>query len=157
LGIPCGSFVLDCSEPNVPVVLLSGGVGVTPMMSMLEAILDTTPKRPVTFIQSVKGPHLHHMKKRVEYFTAQHDSTLKSYAFYSQEDNTDPSSTPHITVFRGRMTKEKLREIVPRWEENQFYYCGPLDYQRSVNADLRSIGVQQNRIHYEAFGPAQPL
>ena len=82
VGIPCGCFTLDPKAEKV--VLLSAGVGVTPIMAMLERALHNEGTKHITVVQSVKSPEMHPMKKHVDELAAQNGNRLKAAVCYTQ-------------------------------------------------------------------------
>ncbi|GAB6990481.1 NO-inducible flavohemoprotein [Paenibacillus pini] len=147
VSAPAGSFTLDQSK-DIPVVLLSGGVGITPMVSMLETILKEQPDRDVTFIHAAIHGGVHAMKEHIEQLDASHPH-MKSYLCYELPRENDIS---HKT---GYIDLAWLQEIVS--PEADFYFCGPVSFMRAVNHALQELGVPAERIHYEFFGPADSL
>jgi ferredoxin-NADP reductase/MOSC domain-containing protein YiiM len=147
-----GDFFLNPQE-ETPVILLSGGVGLTPMISMLNAIVDSGKNRPTWFIHGTRNGIHHAMCKHMRQAAAENDN-ITVHIRYSQprpEDvkGRDYDSTGHVTVdFLGELLPDKNMD---------FYLCGPPPFMKSLLKDLLDCGVPQNRIHFELFGPASML
>ncbi|GIP25314.1 flavohemoprotein [Paenibacillus sp. J23TS9] len=147
ISAPAGSFTLD-QEQNIPLVLISGGVGLTPMISMLETVLKEQPEREVTFIHAAINEGFHAMREHIEQLDAAHHS-MKSYVCY--EKPLDQTLCHKI----GYIDLPWLQEVTSK--ESDFYFCGPVPFMRAVNQALQAWGVPAERIHYEFFGPAGSL
>ncbi|UNK20334.1 NO-inducible flavohemoprotein [Paenibacillus sp. N3/727] len=147
LSAPAGSFTLDQTDEH-PLVLISGGVGLTPMVSMLEAALSTQPQRPVTYIHSaIDGSH-HAMKEHIEKLASTHKQ-LNSYVIYERPlEGESCHKTGYIDLSFLRDTVDPMSDC---------YFCGPLPFMSSVQRDLKALGLPDERIHYEFFGPAASL
>jgi ferredoxin-NADP reductase len=152
VAAPRGDFYLDPKE-ETPVVLLSGGVGLTPMVSMLNAIVESGKKRPVWFIHGTRNGIHHAMCKHMRQVAAENDHVTVhiSYSLPLPEDikGRDYDSTGHVTV-------DLLKKLLPN-KDKGFYLCGPPPFMKSLIKDLQEWGVPENRIRFELFGPATLL
>ncbi|MGW9124592.1 NO-inducible flavohemoprotein [Paenibacillus chitinolyticus] len=153
LSAPAGDFTLNRSA-DTPVVLLSAGVGLTPLMSMLRTIRSEQPARSVTFIHSAAYGGLHAMKDAM---TAAADETcLRTHICYTQPTEEDKAAGAFHS--EGRLTAEKLKEITAESGEHADYYiCGPVSFMRDMIGHLQKLGVRPESVHYEFFGPALTL
>lgn len=147
VSAPAGSFTLDTSS-NIPLVLIGGGVGLTPMISMLETVLKEQPEREVTYIHAAINEGFHAMREHVEELDAAHDK-LKSYVCYEKPLG---QCTCHKT---GYIDLPWLQEVTSK--DSDFYFCGPVPFMSAVYQALQAWGVPAERIHYEFFGPAGSL
>ncbi|MDX8361665.1 NO-inducible flavohemoprotein [Cytobacillus sp. IB215316] len=152
LSAPAGDFVLNTEVQN-DVVLLSGGVGITPMVSMLNTIADTQPERKVTFIHAAINGNVHAMKDEVSAVTSKNEQIS---AYYSYNAPTVDDINNKAFDHEGFITLEWLQQIVHNTNAD-FYFCGPLPFMKTVYQLLKEIGVPQDNIHYEFFGPASDL
>ncbi|MCZ2260369.1 NO-inducible flavohemoprotein [Sporosarcina sp. G11-34] len=140
VSIPAGDFHLDV-ESTKPVTLISGGVGITPMMSMYETIAKTTPERPVAFLHSAR--------------TRQHqafDARLRTL------NESMPNSTYEVLYSDegdGFINREFLAKNVI--EGSDIYVCGPTPFMRAVIKNLYAMGIAEENINFEFFGPAEEL
>ncbi|MBM7604305.1 nitric oxide dioxygenase [Metabacillus crassostreae] len=146
LTAPAGDFVLDSNNEN-PVYLISGGVGITPMVSMLNDIAEKQPKRPVTFIHAAKSANVHAFKQEVGE-TLNKLLNGRQYFYYDQVD-TDLEET----IFEGRIDLNKFKNEIAH-KENSFYICGPAPFMKNMIDQLESLGVSEEAIRYEFFGPS---
>jgi nitric oxide dioxygenase len=132
---------------------LSGGVGLTPMVSMLEAIAGDYPDVEAHFVHGAMNSSTHAMDKHVRSLAQRHGRVSVS-TFYSEPAARDVASFTHDED--GFITRGWLEANTPIDTAN-FYICGPKPFLRSMVSDLRTLGVSSDRIHYEFFGPADEL
>lgn len=155
VGMPCGTFVLKTEPNDRPIVLIGGGVGLTPMMSMLETVTGKpADHRQVVYIHCVKGPGDHAMAERVDTLANPLvNSKLTSHVFYSRTGKTQPKFN-NTKVHDGRLTAAQLKEIVPSpVQGNEYYYCGPGPFMKSVGEMLEKLDIPKNQTNFEHFGP----
>lgn len=148
ISAPGGDFFLNLEDER-PLVLLSGGVGLTPMMSMLETVIKEQPNREVYYIHAARSSKFHAMKARVEEITNEHEQ-VKSYTVYDHPENGDQFDK------QGYIDYEWLSTIIPTTDA-AFYFCGPKPFMRAMYQNLSKFGVNDSDIHYEVFGPADDL
>lgn len=152
LSAPAGDFVLDVRDAR-PVVLLSGGVGLTPMVSMLKTLAERYPARQVTFIHAARGGKLHAMREEVE-AVARENPQVGIYWCYSEPTAEDRDARAFHK--EGFIDAEWLNAVVPN-RDAAYYFCGPIPFMAGVNGALKSLGVPDADIRYEFFGPAGKL
>lgn len=151
ISAPAGDFFLD-TEKDTPVVLLSGGVGLTPMVSMLNTVAELQPEKEVTFIHAAQNGKVHALKDEVAATAAK--AKVNSVVFYDQP--TDEDRKNNSFDVEGYITKEWLKENVDLAQAD-FYFCGPVSFMKAINAALKDLGVTEDRIHFEFFGPMANL
>ncbi|MDK1493169.1 NO-inducible flavohemoprotein [Sinorhizobium sp. 7-81] len=149
---PTGDFYL-AEEQERPVVLLSGGVGLTPMVAMLEAIAANGNRRPVHYVHGAQDGRVHAMAKHVRALTAKQPH-MKSAVFY-QSPRTGDQKGVHYD-HDGFITLDWLAANTPI-KEADYYICGPKPFLATFVNGLAKSGVPNDRIHYEFFGPADEL
>ena len=145
---PCGDFVLQPSESSKPLVLVTGGVGITPAMSMLEAAAPTG--RPIRFIHAARHGGVHAFRARVDAIAATHPNVVPLYVY----DEPRRGDTPHAT---GRVTRELLAQALPANRDVDLYFLGPKPFMQSVYASGVALGVPQPQLRWEFFGPLEAL
>ena len=141
---PTGAFTLTNSEK--PLVLISGGVGITPTLAMLSKALQT--QRPVHFIHAARHAGVHAFGAHIDALAAAHPQ-LKRYYVYEQ-DTKGADAT-------GFLSREHLEQWIPASRDVDAYFLGPLPFMKAVKSHLRDIGVPESQSHYEFFGPAEAL
>jgi len=141
---PAGDFHL-ADRPSRPVVLLSGGVGLTPMVSMMEDIAARHPELSVFYIHGTTSRQVHALDQQVRYLAQRHGKTRMA-TFYEQPGHSDDAES-------GRVTLDWLQSNVPL-KEADIYICGPRPFLRHFVSEFVAAGVPSDQIHYEFFGPA---
>ena len=146
---PAGHFFID-TDPNVPVVLIGGGIGITPMMSMLRWCIANQPQRPVHLYYGLRNSDEHAFKSTLEDMAASH-LALRLHVVYSRPLAADVLGRDY--QHPGHVDVELLRQTLPHGR-HQFYVCGPPAMMQTLVPALAEWGVPVADIHYEAFGPA---
>lgn len=144
---PAGDFVLESASR--PVVLLSAGVGVTPMVSMLHAVVNDATSRSVFFIHGARDGRHHPFQKEVARLNDLH-ANVKVHVAYSR-----PLPEDRIGIDfdqQGRIDEACLRSQLSDFDAD-YYVCGPLAFMSEIGAALETCGVPENAIHIESFGP----
>jgi nitric oxide dioxygenase len=149
---PAGEFFLNEKEDN-PVVLVSGGVGLTPMVSMFEHVVHSGSGRPLWYVHGAENGRVHAMGVHVRELAAQ-ARNVSVRTFYNVPDPGDQAGRDYDE--RGLITGNWLARNTPI-EEAAYYLCGPRPFLRGMVGGLARTGVALNRIRYEFFGPADEL
>lgn len=141
---PFGVFTLKDSER--PVALISAGVGITPMVPMLEQALAAN--REIYFIHAAQNhevdPFYHWLYEKAE----QHPNLT---VFKCYEDNQSGKADQ-----AGRLDKDLLAKILPNTNMD-VYYLGPTPFMEMIKQALTELGFDQEHCHYEFFGPSEVL
>jgi ferredoxin-NADP reductase/predicted pyridoxine 5'-phosphate oxidase superfamily flavin-nucleotide-binding protein len=151
---PCGAFTFDASVQR-PAVLLAGGVGITPMVSMARHTLiegvRTRFIRPLTLISAASNNEQRAFFDELNEIAAQSDGRIRSFWSLSQVDSTmEPGRDYHQ---QGRISAQLLQALLPL-DDYDFYLCGPGPFMQSMYDLLRELGINDGRIFAEEFGPA---
>ncbi|WMJ75489.1 NO-inducible flavohemoprotein [Cytophagaceae bacterium ABcell3] len=141
---PAGDFVLDIQK-DTPLVFISGGVGQTPFISMLEHIAKNNSKKDITWIHGCRNSSVHAFKELTDKYTEEIE--LNTKYFYENLDQAGKNCN------HGLINISELKEEIVKDGAN-YYICGPAPFIEKVHGDLTSIGVNKEAIHYEEFGPA---
>jgi len=149
---PRGKFTLDPSQ-DTPVALISAGVGLTPMISMLNAMVAEGSDRPIWYIHGTKNKRDHAMGEHARRVGAENNN-VQVHIRYSQPSAED--TVRHDYDEQGYVDVELLKKILPS-NDMEFYLCGPGPFMQSMFDGLLGWGVPEPRIHYEFFGPASVL
>lgn len=144
---PCGDFKLDAAAQR-PLVLVTGGVGITPAMSMLEA--TAASGRAICFIHAAKHGGIHAFRERVESLAATHVNVRPFYVY----DEPRAQDRPHAVGF---VTEQLLAERLPADRDVDLYFLGPKPFMRSVFASGRALGIPSAQLRHEFFGPLEAL
>lgn len=140
VSAPAGVFVLDEAKKS-PVAFVSGGVGITPMMSMFETVATMTPDRPTAFLHAARNESFHAFDKDIRKYVDTMDNA-KYKTLYSDQPE-------------GFITREVLAEMVD--VTGEVYVCGPVPFMESMITELHALGMTDEQIHFEFFGPALTL
>jgi len=149
---PRGKFYLD-PKGERPVALISAGVGLTPMISMLNAIVAAGSGRPVWFIHGARNGREHAMAAHVRAVAGENDN-VRAHIAYSRPLPDDVVGRDHDG--RGRVDGDLLKRLLPD-NDLDFYLCGPTPFMKALYNGLLGWGVPEDRIHYEFFGPGSAL
>jgi ferredoxin-NADP reductase len=135
---------------HTPVVLIGGGIGVTPVMSMLNRVVDIGSTREIHFFYGVRNRREHVMKEHLERVAAENEN-IHLHVCYSQPGNDDVEG---VDYQQGeRVSVDLFKRILPS-SNYEYYFCGPPPMMNSLFEGLRNWGVPEGHINYEAFGPA---
>ena len=152
VAAPSGDFFL-AEKPQRPVVLLSGGVGLTPMVSMLEAHAANGWDTAVHFVHGTQDGSTHALGEHVR-SVASTCPDGKVSVFYETPRAEDEKGRHFDEV--GFITEGWLAANTPV-AAAEYYLCGPKPFMRAMVEALTRLGVGADRIHYEFFGPADEL
>jgi ferredoxin-NADP reductase len=140
---PRGDFILD--DGRTPVLLISAGIGVTPVLSMLHQLAAARSSRPVWWIHGTRGPAEHPLAAEAHALLAGLPNA-REHVFFS---SVDPSFPGRVTV--GRITGDRLARLrLP--SDASAYVCGPAAFMDDMRTALTGLGLQAGRIHTEVFG-----
>ena len=147
LFAPAGEFILEPGDK--PLVLISGGVGITPTLAMLETALATS--RPVHFIHCARNAGVHAFRRTVDALAERHGQLKR---FYCYEEHDDSTGAPDAV---GRLTEQQLADWLPADRDVDAYFLGPKPFMAAIKRQLKSLGVPEQQTRYEFFGPASAL
>jgi nitric oxide dioxygenase len=145
---PAGDFFL-AEQPTRPVVLLSGGVGLTPMVSMVEHIAKEHPELEAHFVHGALNSDVHALDGHVRSLAKDHGGVTVT-TFYSDPLAGDRAGETHDVD--GFISIDWLAANTPLAEAD-IYLCGPTPFLKAFVTGLIGAGVPADRIHYEVFGP----
>ncbi|MBR7888176.1 NO-inducible flavohemoprotein [Marinomonas sp. A79] len=139
---PAGDFFFQ--DKQTPVVLISGGVGLTPMQAMLDTLAKQQYAQPVSYLHACANAAQHSFKDHVN---SQKDTlNLSVHTWYEQ------GSTANEDAIAGKMQLDEIKDSLPL-SNGEFYLCGPVGFMMFVKQQLLTLGVEADRVHYELFGP----
>jgi ferredoxin-NADP reductase/MOSC domain-containing protein YiiM/ferredoxin len=151
IAAPRGTFILD--HTDAPVLLVSAGIGATPVLAMLQALAQEQSNREVWWLHGARNGDEHSFSAEVQALLALLPNT-RSYVCYSRPGPTDVRG--HGFDAEGRLTGLVLAELeLP--SDAEAYVCGPAPFMDEINAGLSSVGIQASHIHTELFGAAPAL
>ena len=145
---PAGEFVLP-EKLSRPVVLLSGGVGLTPMVAMFEALASHSSPTAIHYIHGALDGSVHAMGEHVRELAKQTGANVDIFYERPRPEDEGYEGT-------GQISLDWLVEKTPTHEAD-YFICGPKAFLKKFVTGLEMAGVAQDRIHYEYFGPADDL
>jgi len=143
---PCGDFVLK-RTPR-PLVLVTGGVGITPAISMLNA--EAASGRAIHFVHAARDSLVHAFRSHVDTLAQQHSNVKPFYIYDAPQADCQPHATGHIDT-------DTLRSQLAEQSDVEFYLLGPKPFMQAALNIARQLGVPADQIHYEFFGPLESL
>ncbi|MCQ6268583.1 NO-inducible flavohemoprotein [Fictibacillus sp. WQ 8-8] len=148
---PAGDFVLD--NNSTPIVFISGGIGITPVLSMLNAVVSEQPNRKVTFIHAALNSQYYPFKDHVKQLENNHPN-LKSLVCYEAPTTEDKQRGDFDK--EGYIDMEFLKSNVST-KDSDFYLCGSLPFMDAIIRALKDWEIPTEHIHYESFSPVAIL
>lgn len=145
LYAPAGEFYLKSDDK--PLVLISAGVGLTPMQAMLETVAAEQPQRLVYYLHACENPGQHSFRKTNRNLAK--DVNLTVYSWYQTE------APKAENTFHGYMDISLVDDLP--LADGDFYLCGPTGFMSFAKQQLLALKVDESRIHYEVFGPHEDL
>lgn len=146
---PSGKFFLDMNSDR-PIVLIGGGVGLTPVMSMLNAVVASGGDREVWFFYGVRNSAEHAMKEHLEQVAEEHSNVRLKICYSAPSDDDVIGEDYH---HKSRVGVPLFKEVLPS-NNYQYLMCGPPPMMESLVSDLEEWGVPKPDILRESFGPA---
>lgn len=148
---PAGDFVL-AADDDTPVVLISAGVGLTPMMSMLNQLMGSEHHSDITWLHACEFGAFHGFKSDIQQKAASYEP-LAAYTWYREPSSDDRIGEDY--QFTGTIELDKVAgRLLPH---AQYYFCGPVPFMAEVKRQLLALGIAPSQLHYEVFGPHQSV
>lgn len=141
---PAGAFTL---QPGAkPLVLISGGVGITPTLAMLSEALQSG--RTVHFIHCARNRAVHAFRDTIDALAARHPQLQRFYCYDQADEGADAV---------GLLDQARLAQWLPASRDVDAYFLGPKPFMALVKRSLLALGVPEAQTRYEFFGPAAAL
>ncbi|MDN3476606.1 NO-inducible flavohemoprotein [Pseudoalteromonas sp. APC 3355] len=142
---PAGDFFLR--NNTSPVVLISAGVGQTPMLAMLETLLSDNSNQEIMYLHACENTQQHSFSKYLNELNVVYNRLQTMTWFNQATEGAD---------FTGLMNLNAVQAQLPL-SNGDFYLCGPAGFMAFIKNQLLELGVKNEQIHYEVFGPHQDL
>jgi len=143
---PAGRFTFNPANEN-KILLLAGGVGITPVMSILRDLTDKNWPGQIDLVFSVKTTDEIIFHSELQSLAASHNNL---HVHITITRDAPPSFTGH----RGRITADLLQQLVPDFTTRQTFICGPTEMAAATKSLLLAAGTPESRIKLESFTPA---
>lgn len=153
VGPPCGEFTLDLEAAmHRPVVLIAGGIGITPLLAMAKALVRNGSATPIQLIHAARNSRVQAFS--VEIQALRKYNNLSTHIIF--DDPLDRDVAEHKCDSVGTLNREFFQRETP-YETALFYLCGPKPFMQAVYAGLAELGVDGERIAFEFFGPREEI
>jgi len=147
IGAPRGSFILD--ESDAPLLLISAGIGATPVLAMLNALAEKHSGREIWWLHGARSGREHSFAAETRTLLAACPNA-RTHVYYSRPGADDREGRDFDTA--ARLSPSLVIELEPP-RNSQAYLCGPARFMDEISAGLASIGIEASHIHTEPFGP----
>ena len=151
IAAPRGTFILD--RTDAPVLLISAGIGATPVLAMLHALATEHAEREVWWLHGARCSRDHAFAAETRTLLASLPD-VRTHVYYSRPDPNDLEGRDFDRA--GRLTAALLAALEPP-PDAEAYLCGPTPFMEDISAGLAAIGLDASHIHTEPFGPAPGL
>jgi ferredoxin-NADP reductase/MOSC domain-containing protein YiiM len=148
IAAPRGTFILDGTR--VPVLLISAGIGATPVLAMLHALAERHSEREIWWLHAARSGRDHAFATEARTLVASLPN-VRTQVYYSRPGSDDREGRDFDRA--GRLTPSLLAELEPP-RDAEAYLCGPTPFMEEISAGLAAIGLDASHIHTEPFGPA---
>lgn len=146
LSAPAGNFVLP-EQINAPLMFITGGIGLTPVMSMVQHLTQQKITVPITWLHGCRNESVHAFKNQLKKLT-KNNSNLIQHVFYDAVSENDRKDG----VYEGFVDINKIESV--RYQPGTRYFiCGPAAFIKKQFMDLKKKGIPQENIAFEEFGP----
>lgn len=152
VAAPAGEFFLG-DHHDRPIVLLSGGVGLTPMVAMLEALVENDTGVAVQYIHGTHDRETHAMRGHIRVLAGR----AKAVQVVDFHQKPLPDEVKGLDYDEGGIITDEWLVTNTPVGAAEYYICGPRPFLRHAVSSLSLVGVPSDRIHYEFFGPADEL
>ena len=153
--MPRGHFRLEDND-TCPLVMVSAGTGITPILSMIDCLAlspNKNPDRKIISIQVNRSSEYHPMKTHIDTLV-KNKLLAEAHVFYTRDCNGMKSNLPNTTMHSGRPSVESLQGIIGEDVGiAEFYFCGPIAFMKAFEEILDDLGVEKNKMHSGRFGP----
>jgi len=151
IAAPRGTFILD--QTHGPVLLISAGIGATPVLAMLHALATEHSDREIWWLHGARSSRDHSFAAEARTLLAALPN-VRTYISYSRPDPGDRAGRNFDAI--GRLTASLLSQLGPP-RDAEAYVCGPAAFMDEISAGLAAIGIDASHVHTEPFGPAPGL
>ena len=146
-----GTFILDRTDD--PVLLISAGIGATPVLAMLHALAEEHSDREIWWLHGARSSRDHSFAAEARTLLASLPH-VRSHVCYSHPGPNDRKGRDFDSA--GHLSASVLAELEPP-RDAEAYLCGPTPFMDEISAGLAAMGLDASRIHTEPFGPAAGL
>lgn len=151
---PLGNFTVPLDASNRKTyVAFAAGSGITPIMSILKAVLDTEPNSTFRLFYGNKESRSVIFHEELEELQARYADRFHVHVIYSRQPSGDP-------LFEGRISREKIEALAAKYpavvHADEYFLCGPKPMIEAASDLLQAKGVAKEKVHFELFTTAIP-
>jgi ferredoxin-NADP reductase/ferredoxin len=151
IAAPRGTFILD--DGDVPLLLISAGIGATPVLAILHTLATEHSDREIWWLHGARNRRDHSFAAEARTLLAGLPNA-HSRIYYSRPDPEDREGADYDRA--GRLTAVELADLDPP-QDAEAYLCGPTSFMDEISASLAALGLDPSRVYTEPFGPARGL
>ncbi|NEU05992.1 MULTISPECIES: FAD-binding oxidoreductase [Clostridium] len=148
--VPMGLFTINENNKEKPLILISGGIGITPLISMLYE--EVEKRKEIFFVQAIQNSDVETFKDEMKEIMKNRDN-VRNIVFYSNPKDDDSLGKDYD--FKGRVDYSWIKNNLPL--NGDFYFCGPPPFMKGIYKALKELGVKEEYINFEFFGPKQDM
>ena len=149
---PAGDFCINPKDDH-PITFIAGGIGITPILSMLNAIAKHNSNREVNVLLAMQNTANYPFQQHVSRLVSEHQH-FNLRVFYDYPNQEDILAKDYD--IKGRITINHIKSMVEDLAAAEYYICGPRPMMDALTNSLFENGVKKGAVHTEAFGPASP-
>lgn len=154
IGPPCGEFFLNTNDKHErPLVLLAAGVGITPILSILQTALDSMPDRKIILIHGCLNKDVQLFKDTIDTLNTNHRNLTVHYRYSEPTGGEDKAGDD---CSGGFVDAALIESLVPS-RHADYFFCGPKPFMVNIYHELLAWGIPGNQVHFEFFGPREEL
>jgi nitric oxide dioxygenase len=151
---PCGEFFLDITEQrDRPLVLLAGGIGITPLYSILKTALEHMPGRRIVLIHGSLHEGVQPFREEIAQLAACHRNLTIHFRYSEPRHGV---AVKHLASDTGMIDAGLIEQLVPE-KDADYYFCGPKPFMVNMYHQLLEWGIPASQVHFEFFGPREEL
>lgn len=151
---PCGEFFLDVEAKHQrPLVLLAAGIGITPILSMLQAAINTMPDRKIVLVHACLNEKVQAFRESIAELAEKHPNLTVVNCYSEPAPSGVERAKEDLT---GLLEAELIESLIPD-RDGDYYFCGPKPFMVNIYHQLLVWGIPSDQTHFEFFGPKQEL
>ncbi len=145
---PLGNFIVEPSaNKRIQYIMIAGGSGITPLMSMIKSILIAEPSSNIVLLYSNRYQDNIIFKDELDQLAVRYPDRFAIHHFISRQDGN--------TQYFGRLTPELFKSVIlekiKSLQETEFYLCGPTSLMQSIEQSIDEYGIARTKVHKESF------
>ncbi len=150
LGAPAGVFTLNPNQSPKKITLLAGGIGITPLLAMTYALLEASKSSSsINLVHANQNEQVQPFRAEIDKLASKHQNIKATYFYDSLEREKSDQE------YLGHVSKNHLKSLIT--DDSVFYICGPKLFMSSMVNNLKDLGVDDDRVHFEFFGPLESI